>query len=396
MSLKSFKTWARFFPVAILALYGVELLDEFVYGLQGAVIPKIRDDLALTYTQIGLLTTIPGLIGLVADPLIGLLADTRYRRVIALGGISATALGLLLTGISSTFAILLIAFSILFIASTAYVNLAEATLVDRDPNRAEQTMARWTVLGYIGVTLAPLIVTALFAFDQDWRGVYIAAGFVAMLYALLLARQKFDLHAGAEHAIAPRKILRDIVAAIRTPELVRWIVLTECADLLLDKLLEVTALYFHDVAGVELAVASGAVAVFTIAGLIGNLALVPALEKISGTRVLRVTAFIALIVYVAFLIVPNVWIKFALIAILSFCTASWFPITRGKTFAVLPGQSGLVIAITSLGNLSSIFVPFILGNIADAVGLQSAMWILALGPIALLIGLPRHSVNGKW
>ena len=391
MSQKQSKTWNVFktLQVAILALYGVELLDEFVYGLQGAVIPKIRDDLALTYTQIGLLTTIPGLIGLVADPLIGLLADTRYRRVIALGGISATALGLLLTGISSTFAILLIAFSILFIASTAYVNLAEATLVDRDPNRAEQTMARWTVLGYIGVTLAPLIVTALFAFDQDWRGVYIAAAFVAMLYALLLARQKFDLHAGAEHAIAPRKILRDLLAAIRTPELVRWIVLTECADLLLDKLLEVTALYFHDVAGVELAVASGAVAVFTIAGLFGNLALVPALEKISGTRVLRVTAFIALIVYVAFLLVPNVWIKFALIAILSFCTSSWFPITRGKTFAILPGQSGLVIALTSVGNVSSIFVPFILGNIADAIGLQSAMWLLALGPIALLIGLPR-------
>jgi FSR family fosmidomycin resistance protein-like MFS transporter len=53
------------------------------------------------------------------------------------------------------------------------------------------------------------------------------------------------------------------------------------------------------------------------------------------------------------------------------------------------GTIGLVIALTSVGNVSSIFVPFILGNIADAIGLQSAMWLLALGPIALLIGLPR-------
>jgi hypothetical protein len=68
-------------------------------------------------------------------------------------------------------------------------------------------------------------------------------------------------------------------------------------------------------------------------------------------------------------------------------TAGWFAILRAKTFEALPGQSGLVVAVTSLANISSLFVPLLLGSIADAVGLQSAMWLLAIGPVALIIGL---------
>ena len=79
---------------------------------------------------------------------------------------------------------------------------------------------------------------------------------------------------------------------------------------------------------------------FTLAGLIGNALLVPALEKVSGLRVLRVSAVIVLATYVAFLLVPMVWLKFVLIGILSFATSGWFAILRGRTYAVLPGQSG--------------------------------------------------------
>lgn len=369
----------------VIALYGTELLDEFIYGLQGAVLPHLKSDLALTYTQVGLLFTVPGLISIVGEPIIGLLGDTRYRRALVIGGIVATALGLLLTGIGQTFAVILLAFCILYIASGAYVSLAQATLIDRDPMRAEQTMARWTLLGQIGVTIAPLIVTALFALGYGWRGLYLALAGVAGVYTALLLRQRFDAHAGAEKRASLREMARHLLAALRTRELLRWILLTELADFMLDKLLEVTGLYFHDVVGVSLAVASGAVAVFTIAGLIGNTLLVPALERVSG---LRVSAVIVLATYIAFLLAPSVWLKFALIGILSFCTTGWYAILRGRTYAVLPGQSGLIVSVTALGNISGVFVPLILGRIADTFGLQWAMWVLALGPLALMVGLP--------
>lgn len=383
----------RHSPILLVAvLYGAELLDELIYGLQGAILPDLKSDLALTYTEVGLLFTVPGLISIIGEPMIGLIGDTRYRRALVVGGIAATAIGLLLMGLGHSYALVLLAFVILYIASGAYVNLAQATLIDRDVARSEQTMARWTLVGSIGVTVAPLIVTVLFYFGYGWRGLYLGLAVMAGVYTLLLLRPRFDAHSGAaEENVSPRKLLRDLISGLRTPELLRWILLTELADLMLDKLLEVTGLYFSDVVGVELAAASGAVALFTIGGLVGNTVLLTALEKYDGLKVLRVTAFAVLVAYAMLLTVPVVWLKFALIAVISFSTAGWFPILRAQCYRVLPEQSGLVVAVTSLGSVFSFFVPYLIGRVADAFGLQWAMWLLILGPLALLIGLPRSA-----
>ena len=369
-------------------LYGVELLDEFIYGLFGATLPTIKTEFALTYTQVGLLFTLPGLIGVLGEPFIGLLGDTRHRRALVLGGILATAIGLTLISGAQQYLPLLLAMCILYVASGAYVNLSQATLIDRDPRRAENTMARWVLMGAIGVTLSPLLITVVLTVEGSWRAVFLSTAIVAGVFALLLFKQRFDGHAGAEDEAGSLKQLgRSLLTALRSRTLVKWVILTELADFMLDKLLEVTGLYFHDVAGVSLSAASAAVTVSTIAGLLGNFVLVPLLEKVNGVRVLRVTAFIVLFAYAALLLIPSVWLKVVLIAVISLSTAGWYVVLRARCYEALPGQSGVVVAVTSLANVSSLFVPLLLGGIADAFGLQTAMWLLIIGPIALIWGV---------
>lgn len=372
----------------IAVLYGVELLDEFIYGLFGAVLPTIKTELALTYTQIGLLFTLPGLIGVLGEPFIGLLGDTRHRRALVVGGILATAIGLSLIAGTQHYVMLLAATCILVVASGAYVNLSQATLIDRDPRRAENTMARWVLAGAIGVTISPLIITVVLSVEGSWRAVYFSTAIAAGVFALLLFKQRFDGHAGADDGVGSFKQLgRNLLAALRSRTLIKWVILTELADFMLDKLLEVTGLYFHDVAGVSLPAASAVVTVATISGLIGSFALVPLLEKGSGVRVLRVSAAVALLAYAAMLLVPIVWVKIVLIAVINLSTAGWYAVLRAKCYEVLPGQSGVVVAVTSLANVSSLFVPLLLGGVADALGLQTAMWLLIIGPIALIWGV---------
>ncbi|MBM4424179.1 MAG: MFS transporter [Chloroflexi bacterium] len=373
----------------VIALYSVEFLDELIYGMVGAVLPHLKTDLALTYTQVGMLFTIPGLIAMMAEPIIGLLGDTRYRRALVLGGIASTTLGLFLVGSGHTFLVVLLAFTMMASASGAYVNLAQATLIDLNPSRSEQTMARWVLLGYIGVAAAPLIATAAFYLGYGWRGLYLALAGVAGLYTAMLLRQRFDAHAGAnEESASPRRLAQLLMAGLRNSELLKWMLLTEMADLMLDKFLEVTGLYFADVVGVGLNAASGAVAVATTVGLVGSVALVPILERVRGLRLLRVTAAIVMIAYVAFLLLPFVWLKYLLLGLISFCAAPWYPALHAKSYDALPGQSGLVMAVGALANITSLFVPVVIGRIADVVGLQWAMWLLALGPVALIVGLP--------
>ena len=381
---KSFRGLLLFTAV----LYGAELLDEFIYGLFGAVLPTIKTELALTYTQVGLLFTLPGLIGVIGEPFIGLLADTRHRRALVLGGIMATAIGLTLIAGAQQYLPLLLAQCIMYVASGAYVNLSQATLVDRDPQRAEHTMARWVLMGAIGVTISPLLITLILSAEGSWRAVYSSTAIMAGVFALLLFKQRFDGHAGAEEGAGSlRQLGRSLLTALRSRALIKWVILAELADFMLDKLLEVTGLYFHDVAGVGLPAASAAVTGATVAGLIGNFTLVPLLERVGGVRVLRVSAVVALISYTALLLIPTVWLKYVLIAVINLSTAGWYAVLRAKCYEVLPGQSGVVVSVTSLANISSLFVPLLLGGIADAFGLQAAMWLLIIGPIALIWGV---------
>lgn len=85
----------------------IEFLDEFIYGAREAAWPLIRADFDLSYAQIGLLLSLPGIVSGVAEPLIGVLGDTWRRRLLILGGGTVFALTLLLTALSRTYGLLL-------------------------------------------------------------------------------------------------------------------------------------------------------------------------------------------------------------------------------------------------------------------------------------------------
>ncbi len=84
----------------------IEFIDELVFGVGEIALPFIRDDLQLTYTQIGLLLSLPGIIAAFIEPFIGILGDVWKRRLLIItGGVLFTA-SLAITSYSSTFYVL--------------------------------------------------------------------------------------------------------------------------------------------------------------------------------------------------------------------------------------------------------------------------------------------------
>jgi hypothetical protein len=49
------------------------------------------------------------------------------------------------------------------------------------------------------------------------------------------------------------------------------------------------------------------------------------------------------------------------------------------------------MAVNSLFSLVTGLIPALLGFIAHQAGLSVTMWLLLLGPIALVVGIPRHA-----
>jgi len=378
----------------------IEFLDELIFGVTDAAWPFIKSELHLNYTQIGILLTVPGVVSSIVEPFLGIMGDIWKRRLLILGGGVCFVLALVMTSLSFSFILLLISFSLFYPASGAFVSLSQASLMDTDPSRHEHNMARWTFAGSLGVVIGPLLLVGMSAIGFGWRGVFLTLAFLAVILLIFAWRQiRHDpIHLPKLPSISGVfSGFRDSFTAIKKPGVLRWLVLLEFSDLMLDVLLGFLALYFHDVAGLTEMQSVSAVIVWLVAGLLGDFLLIPLLEKVDGLKYLRWSVILELLLFPAFLLVPLTWLKLVLVGLLGFFNSGWYAILKGRLYSALPGKSGTVMALDNIAGLIGGLMPFGIGLAADAFGLQAAIWLLMAGPITLLIGLPafRWSVHPR-
>ncbi len=376
----------------------IEFIDELVFGVTEAAWPLIRDDLGLSYIQIGLALSLPGILASFIEPFIGILGDVWKRRVLILGGGLFFVLSLFITVVSQSYIPLLFAFILFHPSSGAFVSLSQASLMDSAPERHEQNMARWTFAGSLGVVLGPLLLSGFIVLGFGWRPVFLLLGFLSTL--LLFFAWRLVPQAGNPSADLPRfrdvfDGLRNAFNALRNRQVLRWLILLEFSDLMLDVFYGFLALYFVDVAGFSAGNAALAVAVWTGVGMLGDFLLIPLVERIKGLDYLRWSVVLELILFPCFMLVPQPWLKLVIVGLMGFFNAGWYAILKANLYSNMPGQSGTVMALDNVSGLFGKFLPLGIGVAAQAFGLQWAMWFLLAGPIALLIGLPRKRLNSN-
>jgi MFS transporter, FSR family, fosmidomycin resistance protein len=369
----------------------IEFIDELVFGVTDAAWPLIRTDLGLSYAQIGLALSLPGLISNFIEPFLFILGDVWRRRALILIGGVFFVVSLVLTACSQSFALLLFSFILFNPSSGMFVSLSQASLMDSAPDRHEQNMARWTFSGSLAVVLGPLLLGGMTLAAFEWRSVF---GFLAVLATLILILA-WRLIPKTGDAIgnfpSPAVFwsgIKNVLGALKRFEVLRWLVLLEFSDLMLDVLYGFLALYFVDVAGFTFPQAALAVAVWTGCGLMSDFLLIPLLERVRGLDYLRISVVAELVIFPAFLLVISFYPKLILVGLLGFFNAGWYAILKANLYKTMPGQSGSVLALDNISGMFGKMLPFIIGLVAQAYGLQSAMWLLLAGPIALLIGLP--------
>jgi len=322
----------------------------------------------------------------------------RRRRLVILGGGIVFLLTLLAVASARSFAVLLAAFVAFYPASGAFVSLTQAEIMDVRPGRQAQVMARWDLAGAAGAVAGPLLLTAVLASGGGWRaGFLVLAGISALIWlgALLRGRPQPDGRTAAAAAQAEEAEdvgrqpwtarVRQIVAALRDWGTLRWLLLIEVADLLVDVFTGFLALYLVDVANLTPAVAALAIAVRLGAALAGDAALIVILERVSDLTVLRVSAAAAALLYPAFLLVPGVVPKLAVLAVLSAATAPWYPVLQARLYGSLPGRSSVAVTLSSAAGLAGGLGPLAVGLVAQSFGLSWALAGLVLVPVAVLL-----------
>src|SRR5207248_5274582 len=191
--------------------------------------------------QVGLLASVPLLVGGFLELPMGVLAGQGRRRwLVILGGGIVFVFTLLAVASARSFAVLLAAFVAFYPASGAFVSLTQAEIMDAWPDRQAQVMARWDLAGAAGAVAGPLLLTEVLASGGSWRAGYLVlAGISALVWigALLRGRPQPDGPvAAAETDDAGQRPwtsrFGEIGTALRDWRTLRWLLLIEVADLL--------------------------------------------------------------------------------------------------------------------------------------------------------------------
>ena len=341
-----------------------------------------------------MLASVPLLVGGLLELPLGVLAgEGRRRRLAVLGGGVIFVLTLLAVASARSFAVLLCASVAFYPASGAFVSLTQAELMDTWPERHAQVMARWEMAGSTGAVAGPLLLTAVLAAGGGWRDAYLVLAMLAAVTWLgSCARGPSpgpavapDTEGAGVADRGPRMArAREVLAALRNWDTLRWLILLQVADLLVDVFTGFLALYLVDVGHLRPAIAALAIAIRLGAALGGGAALVVVLERAADLAVLRATGVAATLLYPGFLLAPGVVPKLVILAALSAVTAPWYPLLQARLYGSLPGRSPVAVTLSSAAGLAGGLGPLAVGLAAKEFGLSGALAGLALVPVVIL------------
>jgi len=395
--LSKIKIWGSAVPISIIFLL-IVFYDEFVYAVGYTALPVLRADLKLSYTQVGLLMGLPTVINTFIEPVLMLLGDTSLRkRLILSGGVGMSLTALMIAGVRS-FPVLLLAEILSYPSSGAFVTLSQASLMDTNHGREGKMMARWAISGSLANLIAPLIMAGGFALGWGWRWAYVSLFIWGVLLTLSLVKRRLPsqrVHSDSSPKEILLELLQGLWETVQNPKFMRWVILLELADLMMDVFTGFAALYFADVTGLSSTQVALVLSLMMLAGLTADLLLLPLLEKFNGRWIVRISAAMVIPLYAAFLLAPWPLIKVGLVVLIKLSTLGWYAVMEGEAFASVPGRSGTVSAIGSLSGLLMGGLIAALGWIAESVSLQLTMWLLLAGPVALALFVPRPVVESN-
>ncbi len=183
--------------------------------------------------------------------------------------------------------------------------------------------------------------------------------------------------------------LASLREALANPRLLRWVGIVTITFMLDEIFLGFAALYLTDVVGMHVATASLLLGGQTIGGLIGLVALDRILGRVRRERLLFGASLLTLASAISLLTVR--WLPATALALfgIGISASCWYPLAAAAAYEALPGRSGTVRAVKSLGTPFEIALPLLVGFVAERWSVTAGLGVLCLAPLFVLLLLPK-------
>jgi MFS family permease len=372
------------------------MLAHFGHHVVGAMLrplmPMIRTDLGLSYTQSGFVLSAFAITAGFSQLPAGWLADRFGPRLMVVVGVSGVAVVGLLIGLSHSF-VALIAFLVLAAILGGGYHPASVSAISAltQPERRGRALGLHLIGGSSTFWVVPLIAAPI-AVTWGWRSSYVALtipiiilGFA--LYVLIGRRTQFQVNelqtTGGDVPTAPSRI--------QWRKLAPFLVMTVATGTMIQSVSGYLSLYAVDGLGVSEVTAAMIVAITPAVGLFAAPLGGYISDRVGGVPVLTVVSFAAIPLIYLLAVVPNVLALAAVMFVMGIVSYTRMPTSE----AYLVGNTPLRRRSTILGiyffagaEVSGLLTP-VVGTLIDWVGFASSFKIVSatLAVIAVVCAL---------
>jgi FSR family fosmidomycin resistance protein-like MFS transporter len=370
---------------AMATLSGGHLAVDFASGAVPALLPFFVLEFDLSYTRTAILMLAVLVSSSLVQPLFGLLSDRRGAMWLLPGGIVLGGLGTGLAAVAPRYELVVALVFAAGIGIAAYHPEGAKFAAYASGRKRASGMSYFNIGGNTGYALAPIVVTPLVL----WLG--LEGGLLAMAPVLVIAVVLLR-SVGHLASLAPDRSTRAAASGVddvRATTILGLVI--GLRSVAWFGLLTFVPLWVVDQGGTE-GEGNRTLSLMLVAGAAGTLLLGPVADRIGLRRTLLVTQVALPPLIVAFVAVGGAAGTVALMLV-GLCVVGTFGVTMVLSQLYLPRHvgmaSGLSVGLSmGLGGIAAVA----LGAIADAVDLETALYVAAAAPAlgaVLCLALPR-------
>jgi MFS family permease len=371
--------------------YGVLAAYAFWLYAFGPALALLRAELHFSYTLIGVYSALWSGGAALAGLVFAWLARRLGRHATLWWGASGASAAALLFAFAPAVAPGLVAAGLLGLAGTTLLMVTQSVLADRHGVRRDRALAEANVGAAGCAVLAPLMLGALAGTAVGWR-----IALVLPLIALAALYVVYRQHALPVHPSSPSAGQRRVCLP-----LAYWLLALLVA---IGIAVEFCLVYFGaeqlDATGLSTGGAATAVSAFYVGILLARIA-GARLTRAPGRTVTLLWASLALTAagFLPFWLIQQPLVAIAGLFVCGVGIANLYPLSLALALAVAPQHTDAANArMQLLGGVLVITAPYLLGSLADHLGLRSAFTVepvlITLSALLLLAGIKatgRHN-----
>jgi MFS transporter, FSR family, fosmidomycin resistance protein len=366
---------------------------DFASGAIPALIPFIVSEFDLGYAAAGLLMLAVTASSSLVQPLFGIWSDRHGALWLLPGGLALGAVGIGLIGVAPSFPVVVVLAVAAGLGIAAYHPEGAKFAAYASSGRRASGMSLFNVGGNLGYALGPIVITPLVL----WLGLPggMLAAVPALIVSVLLVRALPRLAALRPEA----GVARAEIGETRAGAMLVLVGVIALRSVAWFALLAFVPLWIVSEGGSK-AQGNRELSIMLVAGVVGTLLLGPVADRVGLRRTLVVTQGLLPPLILVFLEVGGVVGAVALAGV-GFCVVGTFGITIVLSQLYLPKNTGMASGLAvglamGIGGVAAV----LLGGVADAIDLKTALVLAALAPaigvvLCLLLPSPRRRVAAR-